>query len=616
MIKIRSLKKEIIVCSILVAIYMMLGMSMAANTNSFTFSNSGITVLSSNSSGYEIKGNDLTINEPGTYTITGSAEEGSIKVKKETQNVTLILKDLTLSSSKTAPISLNKSTSTVITIQGNVTLKDNEDATTEDTNEDFEGAAIKVKSGGTLLINGNGTLNIDASNCKNGIKGGALTKITLDGTVNYKISSKKNAIACDNELIINNGTFDISAENDGIKAEPDEDDTESIAEITINGGKFKINASSDGIFANSKLTINGGDITATAEEGIESTSVVINGGTIDITSTDDGINASNKSSRYPVGVEINDGNITIKMSAGDTDAIDANGSLVINGGTINITGKSAFDYDSKAEYNGGTLIVNGETVTSISNQFGGGRGNFGGGRNFNTDGNTTEMEFNDRKMGRQGMNQNGGQMTPPDMSQNGGQMTPPDGKIPSGNVDKAWSKASSWAEEELKSANSKGLIPFTLFNKDYTKNITREQFAEIAVRLYEALTNTKSMATIKNPFKDVNNESVTKAYELGITTGTSSTEFTPNAEITREQMATMLTRALEKAGIDVSTSSKTKFTDEKDMHDWGKNAIYFMSGKGIIKGVSTSENRFDVNGKASIEQALIVASRSVEVFKK
>ena len=60
------------------------------------------------------------------------------------------------------------------------------------------------------------------------------------------------------------------------------------------------------------------------------------------------------------------------MGQGDTDAIDSNGSLYINGGTLNITANSPFDYDGEAKLNGGTLIVNGEETTTITNQFGGG----------------------------------------------------------------------------------------------------------------------------------------------------------------------------------------------------------------------------------------------------
>ena len=48
------------------------------------------------------------------------------------------------------------------------------------------------------------------------------------------------------------------------------------------------------------------------------------------------------------------------------------GNIVINGGTIDITGNSPFDYDGKAEYNGGTIIVNGTKTNTITNQMMGG----------------------------------------------------------------------------------------------------------------------------------------------------------------------------------------------------------------------------------------------------
>lgn len=84
------------------------------------------------------------------------------------------------------------------------------------------------------------------------------------------------------------------------------------------------------------------------------------------------------------------------MGAGDTDGIDSNGNLYINGGTINITGNSAFDYDGEAKYNGGTLIVNGQTTNTITNQFGGGMNGMQGNmpndrrmnRNMSNDGTT------------------------------------------------------------------------------------------------------------------------------------------------------------------------------------------------------------------------------------
>ena len=83
------------------------------------------------------------------------------------------------------------------------------------------------------------------------------------------------------------------------------------------------------------------------------------------------IKTFNKSTNYSVTVEINGGTITIVMGQGDTDGIDSNGNIYITGGAINITGQSAFDYDGEAKYTGGTVIVNGEKITTITNQFGG-----------------------------------------------------------------------------------------------------------------------------------------------------------------------------------------------------------------------------------------------------
>ena len=111
-------------------------------------------------------------------------------------------------------------------------------------------------------------------------------------------------------------------------------------------------------------------------------------------------------------------------------------------------------------------------------------------------------------------------------------------------------QASQWAQSELASATELGLIPDGLKDKDLTKSITREEFAEVSVKAYEALTGIKATPVTTNPFTDTKNTEVLKAYNLGITTGTSATTFDPNASLNREQAATMLTRTYKKATID------------------------------------------------------------------
>ena len=67
-----------------------------------------------------------------------------------------------------------------------------------------------------------------------------------------------------------------------------------------------------------------------------------------------------------MSIEINGGTLTISVGQEDTDAIDSNGSITVNGGTIIITCSGpGFDYDGTAAYNGGTIIINGQRVNSI-----------------------------------------------------------------------------------------------------------------------------------------------------------------------------------------------------------------------------------------------------------
>ncbi len=62
-------------------------------------------------------------------------------------------------------------------------------------------------------------------------------------------------------------------------------------------------------------------------------------------------------------LEINGGTIDVNMASGDTDAVDSDGDLYINGGTVNIVGNSAFDYMGVGEFNGGDVTVNAAAVT-------------------------------------------------------------------------------------------------------------------------------------------------------------------------------------------------------------------------------------------------------------
>ncbi|MBO7424074.1 MAG: carbohydrate-binding domain-containing protein [Clostridiales bacterium] len=274
----------------------------------------------------------ITITEAGSYVVTGSTDNGMILVdatKKDVIDITL--DNATIINPSTAAICVMKAQKVNLTLKGKCKLETS--GIFETTEDNRVNAVIYSKT--DLCIGGDGAVIISASQGK--------------------------AITCKDSLYITDGTYVIDSLEDAINGKD---------YVNISGGTITINASDDGIHADGKLQIDGGTITIDAPEGLEGTYVVINGGDISITSSDDGINASLKDESYekPV-VEINSGNITIVMGPGDTDGIDSNGDIIINGGYIDITGSSTCDYDGTATFNGGTLVLNGEEASEIPNQF-------------------------------------------------------------------------------------------------------------------------------------------------------------------------------------------------------------------------------------------------------
>ena len=179
-----------------------------------------------------------------------------------------------------------------------------------------------------------------------------------------------------------------------------------------------------------------------------------------------------------------------------------------------------------------------------------------------------------------------------------------------------WASASKWALTELEKAQKDGLIPETFDKRDFTEPINRKDFAAVSVKLYEALTGKKAEPVKENPFTDTKDEYVLKAYNLEITKGVSNTTFSPDAKITREQMATMLTRALEKAGVktEVDMVNVARFADDDTISSWALESVYFMSFNEIIKGIGN--NNFGAQDNSTLEQALLISLRSVDAFKK
>lgn len=327
-------------------------------------------------------GEDITITSEGVYVISGQASEVTIYVEAGDEDKVQIVLDSASILNESKPAIYVKSADKVF-----VTTTDSDNtlevtgtfetaASSIDSKEETTNLDAVIFSKDDLVISGVGTLNISSSD--NAVTSKDTLKIT-GSTIN--VSCTGSAFEAHDAIEVADGTKNIASCNDGLHAENDEDD--SVGYIYICGGTFNITASDDAIHATTIVQIDSSDMNLTGAECIEGTYIQINGGDITINASDDGINAASKSSEYTPTFEMNDGTLKVTMGAGDTDGIDSNGNIYVNGGTIDVSGQSTFDYDGTAQYNGGTIIENGTETNTISNQMmggGPGGGGFGGGQ--------------------------------------------------------------------------------------------------------------------------------------------------------------------------------------------------------------------------------------------
>ena len=275
----------------------------------FTFTDSGITVEGS-SDGYECNGTVLTIDAAGTYLLSGSCTDGSVKIKKGTTGVRLILSGLSLTSADTAPITCNKSSEAVIVAaDGTENVLTDAAANNDESNSGNEIAenAVTLCGAGTLTLNAYG---------KNGIKSGATTaeegeaSLTIrELTLNIN-ASVNDAINAEQYLAVESGTLNLATADVALHCD-------LIMDIDAEGTD--------------------GPTIAIAEvcEGIEAAVLSIRSGDISIVCTDDCLNAANSDlANYDFAINISGGNVTV-WSGGNADnqPLDADGTIAITGGS-------------------------------------------------------------------------------------------------------------------------------------------------------------------------------------------------------------------------------------------------------------------------------------------
>jgi hypothetical protein len=113
-------------------------------------------------------------------------------------------------------------------------------------------------------------------------------------------------------------------------------------------------------------------------------------------------------------------------------------------------------------------------------------------------------------------------------------------------------------------------------------------------------------------------EAVRSVVAAGIVNGMDARRFAPEASVTREEMAVMISRAyayLGLAGTSTGGSSdEGGFSDEQAIQDWAKGAVDLAVREGLLKGVA--RGRFEPAGLTTRAQAAVALKRLLEKLEQ
>ena len=169
-------------------------------------------------------------------------------------------------------------------------------------------------------------------------------------------------------------------------------------------------------------------------------------------------------------------------------------------------------------------------------------------------------------------------------------------------------KPSVWAKQEVNAAISVGLVPQSLQSK-YAQTITRAEYCALAVMFFEKYTGAE--ITGRKSFSDSNDINVEKMAAVGIVSGIGNDLFDPDAELTREQAATMLSRLADAVGKPLPRHNTT-FIDKPAISSWAAESVGQVQSAEIMGGVG--DNTFAPKDPYTREQSIITMIRLLNVI--
>lgn len=156
-----------------------------------------------------------------------------------------------------------------------------------------------------------------------------------------------------------------------------------------------------------------------------------------------------------------------------------------------------------------------------------------------------------------------------------------------------------WAEEAVNALHEREIvfgITEDLFAPD--REITRAEFITLLMRGFELIGEDATCSFTDVPDGAWYYPAVAMAYSMGVVSGYDDTTFGANDKVSRQDMAAMIIRLIEKLGLSISKErAYDGFDDDSEISEYAKDSVIELYEGGIIDGVG--ENRFDPQGTAN-----------------
>ncbi len=188
------------------------------------------------------------------------------------------------------------------------------------------------------------------------------------------------------------------------------------------------------------------------------------------------------------------------------------------------------------------------------------------------------------------------------------------------------SGADSWAADWLEKADALGLLS-ERNRTGFTANVTRLQFADLAVSLAEALTGTPIVPVEETAFTDTTEQVIRKAKAAGIASGYQvgdGFEFRPNNSITRQEICVMLAHVAdyvnaqrtEPAQLDRTETIKGSFTDADRVAGWAVEQVALMTNNNIMGGKAAADGTaLAPESNTTLQEAITLTVKLNDIFK-